>query len=168
MRSEHPSGPASPCSLRRHALNGALLTVLQAGLAFAPALAQTKQVADRLPTENQTGFSPDRRQAAAGWVKYAGNPVLGGEPGTCFDVSVLKEAGVFKMWFSWRPKAAVALVESKDGIHWSKPVIVLGPNAATSWGGYIGGELLSLIPENRSPWKIEKASGYCEPLEMVY
>ena len=61
------------------------------------------------------------------------NPVLGGKLGTCFDVSVLKEGDVYRMWFSWRPRASVALVESKDGIHWSEPVIVLGPNAATDW-----------------------------------
>ena len=160
MRSEHPSGPASPCSLRRHALNGALLTVLQAGLAFAPALAQPKQVADRLPTENQTGFSPDRRQASAGWVKYVGNPVLGGELGTCFDVSVLKEADVFKMWFSWRPKAAVALVESKDGIHWSKPVIVLGPNTATSWEANINRPAVVRRPGGYHMWYTGQGGGH--------
>ena len=37
------------------------------------------------------------------------------------------------MWFSWRPKKSIALVESKDGIAWSKPVIVLGPNDKTDW-----------------------------------
>ena len=30
-------------------------------------------------------------------------------------------------------KASVALVESADGFHWSKPVIVLGPNKASGW-----------------------------------
>jgi beta-1,2-mannobiose phosphorylase / 1,2-beta-oligomannan phosphorylase len=69
----------------------------------------------------------------AGWVKYTNNPVLGGQYGTCFDVSVLKEGERFRMWFSWRPKASIALVESPDGFHWSEPVIVLGPNADTTW-----------------------------------
>ena len=72
-------------------------------------------------------------QTAAGWVKYAGNPVLGGDLGTCFDVSVLKETEVYRMWFSWRPKKSIALVESKDGMEWSKPLIVLGPNEKTDW-----------------------------------
>jgi hypothetical protein len=63
----------------------------------------------------------------AGWVKYAKNPVLGGELGTCFDVSVLKEGDVYRMWFSWRPKKSIALVESKGGVRWSKPVISLAP-----------------------------------------
>ena len=62
-----------------------------------------------------------------GWVKYDGNPVLGGDLGTVFDVSVLKEDDVFRMWISWRPESSVALVESDDGIHWSEPTIVLVP-----------------------------------------
>jgi predicted GH43/DUF377 family glycosyl hydrolase len=37
------------------------------------------------------------------------------------------------MWFSWRPKASVALVESTDGFHWSKPVIVLQPDKTSGW-----------------------------------
>jgi len=69
----------------------------------------------------------------AGWVKYPKNPVLGGDLGTCFDISVLKVGDTYRMWFSWRPKKSIALVESKDGIQWTKPVIVLGPNDKTDW-----------------------------------
>jgi predicted GH43/DUF377 family glycosyl hydrolase len=72
-------------------------------------------------------------ETTAGWVKYQGNPVLGGALGTCFDVSLLEEKGRYRMWFSWRPRKSLALVESRDGIHWSEPVIVLGPNPDTSW-----------------------------------
>ncbi|HUT61517.1 MAG TPA: DUF4986 domain-containing protein [Phycisphaerae bacterium] len=72
-------------------------------------------------------------ETAAGWVKYDGNPVLGGKYGTCFDIAVLKDGDVYRMWFSWRPKKSVALVESKDGIHWSEPEIVLGPNPNADW-----------------------------------
>ena len=72
-------------------------------------------------------------ETTAGWVKYAKNPVLGGDLGTCFDISVLKEGDTYRMWFSWRPKKSIALVESKDGIEWSKPEIVLGPNDKTDW-----------------------------------
>jgi predicted GH43/DUF377 family glycosyl hydrolase len=64
---------------------------------------------------------------SAGWVKYAQNPVLGGELGTCFDISVLDEAGRYRMFFSWRPKKSIALTESADGAHWSEPTILLGP-----------------------------------------
>jgi predicted GH43/DUF377 family glycosyl hydrolase len=72
-------------------------------------------------------------ETTAGWVKCPKNPVLGGDLGTCFDISVLREGDIYRMWFSWRPKKSIALVESKDGIEWSKPVIVLGPNDKTDW-----------------------------------
>jgi predicted GH43/DUF377 family glycosyl hydrolase len=70
---------------------------------------------------------------AGGWVKYAKNPVLGGSLGTCFDVSVLREGGEFRMWFSWRPRRSIALVESADGLSWGRPRVVLGPNKASGW-----------------------------------
>jgi len=77
---------------------------------------------------------PPAPQTAAGWVKYINNPVLGGDLGTCFDVSVLKEGDLFRMWMSWRPKQSIALVESMDGIHWSQPPrIVLSPRRKTRW-----------------------------------
>ena len=63
----------------------------------------------------------------AGWEKYPGNPVLGGDLGTCFDISVLAEDDKYRMIFSWRPKKSIALTESKDGIHWIDPVILLSP-----------------------------------------
>ncbi len=72
-------------------------------------------------------------QTTAGWVKSPGNPFLGGDLGTCFDISVLKEGETFRMWLSWRPKKAVALSESADGLHWSHPEVVLGPNPASGW-----------------------------------
>src|SRR6516164_9521482 len=72
-------------------------------------------------------------ETTAGWVKHAKNPVLGGDLGTCFDVSVLKEGGTYRMWFSWRPKRSIALVESSDGVHWNQPLIVLGPSEETDW-----------------------------------
>jgi predicted GH43/DUF377 family glycosyl hydrolase len=61
----------------------------------------------------------------AGWVKYPGNPVLGGNLGTCFDISVLFEEGKYRMIFSWRPKKSIALTESTDGVHWTEPVILM-------------------------------------------
>jgi len=47
---------------------------------------------------------PHAAETGAGWVKYEGNPVLGGEYGTCFDISVLHDLGIYRMWVSWRPK----------------------------------------------------------------
>ena len=72
-------------------------------------------------------------QTSAGWIKSPANPVLGGALGTCFDIAVLKEGDTFRMWFSWRPKKSIAITESKDGVHWGEPVIVLGPNKETDW-----------------------------------
>lgn len=73
-------------------------------------------------------------ETSAGWKKFEGNPIMGGQYGTCFDISVLREGGKYRMWLSWRPKKSVALVESQDGIHWSEPPrIVLGPRAETGW-----------------------------------
>lgn len=71
--------------------------------------------------------------AASGWVKYSGNPVLGGTLGTCFDVALLKEGPTYRMWFSWRPKKSIGLVESNDGMHWSEPRIVLSPKEQSEW-----------------------------------
>jgi len=69
-----------------------------------------------------------------GWVKSAQNPVLGGDLGTCFDIAMLREGEFFKMIFSWRDRKSLALSESRDGIHWSEPVICLAPHAtAQGW-----------------------------------
>jgi len=89
-----------------------------------------KRVTGQLPlakTKTRTG------ESSAGWCKYDKNPVLGGELGTCFDVSVLDEGNIYRMYFSWRPKRSIALVESSDGIHWSEPRIVLGPRSRSGW-----------------------------------
>jgi len=58
---------------------------------------------------------------SAGWEKHSQSPVLGGDLGTCFDVSVLRQDDMYKMYFSWRPQKCIALCESKDGINWSAP-----------------------------------------------
>src|SRR5260221_11397698 len=66
--------------------------------------------------------------AELAWKKYTGNPVIGGQYGTCFDIAVLKEAPGYRMWVSWRPQRSIALVESVNGTNWSGPPrIVLGP-----------------------------------------
>jgi len=99
--------------------------------------------------ERRDTHAPAAAETAGGWEKYGGNPVLGGEYGTCFDISVLQDNGVFRMWLSWRPKKSVALSESADGIHWSAPQIVLAPNPASGWEDDI----------NR-PTVVRRADGY--------
>ncbi len=89
-------------------------------------------------------------ETVAGWKKFEGNPVMGGKYGTCFDISVLHEGDKYRMWLSWRPKKSIALVESKDGIHWSEPPqIVLGPRKETGWEDDI----------NR-PYVVKRTDGY--------
>jgi hypothetical protein len=79
------------------------------------------------------GFKAFGQSAESRWVKYKGNPVLGGQYGTCFDICVLRESGMYRMWVSWRPKKSVAITESKDGIRWSAPEVVLPPEPSTGW-----------------------------------
>ena len=97
--------------------------------------------------------------SVAGWIKYEGNPVLGGDLGTCFDVSVLKEADKHRMWFSWRPRQSVALVESRDGIHWGEPLIVLGPRPATGWEDDINRPVLLKRGDGYHMWYTGQARG---------
>lgn len=67
-----------------------------------------------------------------GWIKYNHNPVLGGDLGVCFDISMLKDNNRIVMYFSWRDKASIAVTTSSDGIHWSEPQICLRPRYTSS------------------------------------
>src|SRR5580704_9735686 len=98
-------------------------------------------------------------ETAAGWVKHPRNPVLGGDLGTCFDVSLLKEGDSYRMWFSWRPKKSIALVESKDGVLWSKPLIVLGPNARTDWENDLNRPVVLKNGDRYQMWYTGQARG---------
>jgi predicted GH43/DUF377 family glycosyl hydrolase len=113
-----------------------------------------------LATAPATGSADKNSGVVAGWHKFAGNPVLGGKLGTCFDVSLLKEGDTFRMWFSWRPKKSIALVQSKDGIHWSTPVIVLGPNPATAWEEDINRPVVLKRHDGYHLWYTGQARGH--------
>lgn len=58
---------------------------------------------------------------SGGWKKNPHSPVLGGAYGTCFDISMLHEEGLYKMYFSWRDRKSIAFTASPDGVHWSEP-----------------------------------------------
>jgi len=74
------------------------------------------------------------KESQVQWVKYENNPVLGGgDLGTVFDISVLKEGNEYIMYSSWRPKRSVAVSTSADGMNWTMPEIILGPNSETDW-----------------------------------
>ncbi len=100
-------------------------------------------------------------ETSGGWKKFAGNPVMGGKYGTCFDISVLREGGTYRMWLSWRPKGSVALVESKDGIHWSEPPqIVLGPRRETGWEDDINRPVVLKREDGYHLWYTGQAQGH--------
>jgi predicted GH43/DUF377 family glycosyl hydrolase len=98
-------------------------------------------------------------ETAAGWIKAVANPILGGDLGTCFDISVLEEGGRYRMWFSWRPKKSVALVESDDGISWSKPEIVLGPSPDSDWEADVNRPVVIRRPDGYHMWYTGQAGG---------
>jgi predicted GH43/DUF377 family glycosyl hydrolase len=98
---------------------------------------------------------------SGGWKKFAGNPVMGGKYGTCFDISVLREDEKYRMWLSWRPKQSVALVESSDGIHWSEPPqIVLGPRQETGWEDDINRPVVVRRDDGYHLWYTGQAKGH--------
>jgi predicted GH43/DUF377 family glycosyl hydrolase len=71
--------------------------------------------------------------APGGWVKYEHNPIITDANGIYFDILVRHDDGIYRMWVSWRPKNCIALLESKDGIHWdNSPQVVLSP-VPTGW-----------------------------------
>jgi len=103
---------------------------------------------------------PAGEETAALWVKYPGNPVLGGTLGTCFDVAVLQEESGYRMYFSWRPKRSVAWTESRDGIHWSEPAIALAPNHATNWEDDVNRPVVAKRGDGYHLWYTAQARGH--------
>ena len=64
--------------------------------------------------------------------KYGDAPVFGNrETGTVFDAYVWRDNGRLRMDFSWRPKKALAVTFSDDGIHWDEPIITLECDRST-------------------------------------
>jgi beta-1,2-mannobiose phosphorylase / 1,2-beta-oligomannan phosphorylase len=105
------------------------------------------------------GVAPLASESNSGWQKWGGNPVLGGQYGTCFDVCVLYETGIYKMWFSWRPPKSLALTESRDGIRWSSPEIVLGPNPVTGWENDVNRPVVVHREDDYHMWYTGQANG---------
>src|SRR5262245_3107518 len=117
------------------------------------------RVAVCLLIANALTLVADSSETAGGWRKYEANPVLGGSLGTCFDVAVLREGDKYRMWFSWRPKQSVAMVESTDGIHWSQPEIVLTPNKSTDWEKDINRPVVVHRKDGYHMWYTGQAKG---------
>jgi len=61
---------------------------------------------------------------------------------------------------SWRPKASIALVESKDGFRWSEPPqIVLGPRKETGWENDINRPVVLKRNDGYHLWYTGQAKG---------
>ena len=71
--------------------------------------------------------------ARGGWEKEKRNPILSEQYGVIFDVSIMKEDGLYKMWLSWRTRKGLGYSESRDGLHWSEPVSILDPVPGSDW-----------------------------------
>ena len=108
-----------------------------------------------------SSIQPDHDNGSSScWKKFEGNPVLGGSHGTCFDVAVIREAGVYRMWFSWRSEQSIAYVESKDGIHWNEsPKIVLTPCAETRWEDDVNRPVVVKREDDYHMWYTGQARG---------
>lgn len=66
--------------------------------------------------------------------KYGDKPVFGNiETGTMFDAYVWEQNGRLRMDVSWRPKKALAVTFSDDGIHWDEPIITLDCQNPADW-----------------------------------
>ena len=111
------------------------------------------QVTGQLPLVR---FKKDKQTnadgAKAGWRKYEKNPVLGGKLGTCFDVSVLRKDNTYRMYFSWRPRKSIALVESPDGVQWGRPRVVLGPNPKSGWEDRVNRPVVVSLKDRYHMW----------------
>jgi predicted GH43/DUF377 family glycosyl hydrolase len=135
------------------------IATLAASLLLLVAAASTR--ADEPPSGALGRTMADATSSAtrAGWVKYDHNPVLGGKLGTCFDMAVLKEDFAFRMWFSWRSKKSIALVESQDGYHWSDPQIVLGPTSS-GWEDEVNRPAILKRTDGYHLWYTGQAKGH--------
>jgi len=108
-----------------------------------------------------SGNNPASRHNG-GWEKHKCNPVLGSsELGTCFDVNVISEGSAkYNMYFSWRPKKAIALCRSNDGINWTYPEIVLGCNEDSGWEDDVNRSCTLFWNGKYHMWYVGQARGY--------
>ncbi|MGI8825478.1 MAG: hypothetical protein ACR2JC_07520 [Chloroflexota bacterium] len=104
-------------------------------------------------------YPPYRLETSSGWKKYHGNPVFGRDLEPCFDVCVLREGALLRMWFSWWSRGAIGLTESPDGTHWSAPILVLPPNSATGWEDRVNRTVVVRRPDGFHMWYTGQTSG---------
>lgn len=93
--------------------------------------------------------------------KYPENPLYGGPAtGTLFDVYVTREETQYRMDFSWRPKKALAVAFSKDGLTWSSPQITLSANEDSGWEDDINRNCVLKTEQGYQMWYTGQARGY--------
>ena len=95
------------------------------------------------------------------WTKSPSNPIIspagGWESLNLGEPSVLKQDGVYKMWYlgSSGTFPRIGLAESTDGISWSRysgnPVLIGGGTGAWDWGG-VGGPSVLLENDTLRMW----------------
>jgi predicted GH43/DUF377 family glycosyl hydrolase len=98
-------------------------------------------------------------ESSAGWTKFSGNPILGGEYGTCFDISVLHDDGMYRMWVSWRAKKSIALVESDNGFRFAGPPRVVLASAPTGWEDDVNRPVVIRREDGYHLWYTGQAKG---------
>jgi len=95
------------------------------------------------------------------FIKNPANPIYGGPTtGTLFDVLVWRDNGRFRMDFSWRPKASLAVAFSDDGVHWSEPQITLAPDPTTGWEDRLNRNCVIKVDGKYKMWYTGQARGY--------
>lgn len=112
-----------------------------------------------LPVATHAAPEDPGGHTSAGWSKPGESPVLGGALGTCFDIAVLRESSRYRMWFSWRDKKSIALVESEDGLSWSEPLIVLGPSVTSDWEDDVNRPVVLKTGDTYAMWYTGQSRG---------
>ena len=102
---------------------------------------------EAVPSGNKSFAAYATSSDGLNWTKYADNPVMspsepweggpGGATGETSPTSVLKEDGLYKLWYHGYSKGVrqIGYAESRDGITWTKDAgnPVLKPGAAGAW-----------------------------------
>lgn len=96
-----------------------------------------------------------------GWVKSK-KPVMGGpDVGTCFDANVVPWGSAkYNMYFSWRPKRAIALSRSNDGVNWTDFEIALQNDYTSGWEDDLNRACVIYWKGQYHMWYTGQARGY--------
>jgi len=113
----------------------------------------------RVELEKQQHLFNNPQGTSAGWTKYGTGPVFSGDPeSTFFDVSMLNNSGVIKMWFSWRTPGTIGYSQSTDGIKWNPPTTALSP--AGGWEGALNRPGVLFLSNTYHMWYTGQSNGH--------